>query len=126
MPRAPRLIVTSDESVVYHCMSRTALSGFPMEDVEKDCFMDLTRHLSKIYFAEIFGVTILDNHFHILCRIHPGGDTEIASSSILASFGSVSPEIQTLCDEPSLHPQNLLKAVVQNRMSIPQRGNHSG
>ncbi len=35
MLRASRLIVASDESVVYHCMGRTALPGFPMEDVEK-------------------------------------------------------------------------------------------
>ncbi len=82
MPRAPRLIVTSDESVVYHCMSRTALPGFPMEDVEKDYFWNLARHLSKIYFAEMLGITIMDNHFHILCRIHPGSkysDREIVN-----------------------------------------------
>ena len=34
MPRTSRLIIP-DEKAVYHVMSRTALDGFPLEDVEK-------------------------------------------------------------------------------------------
>jgi len=35
MPRTQRLII-NDESTVYHVMSRTALDGFPLGDIEKD------------------------------------------------------------------------------------------
>ena len=35
MPRTPRLVI-GDETVVYHVMSRTALDGFPLGDIEKD------------------------------------------------------------------------------------------
>jgi hypothetical protein len=33
MPRTSRLIIP-DETAVYHVMSRTALDGFPLQDVE--------------------------------------------------------------------------------------------
>ena len=34
MPRTTRLII-NDETAVYHVMSRTALDGFPLGDIEK-------------------------------------------------------------------------------------------
>jgi hypothetical protein len=33
MPGIPRMVI-NDESTVYHVMSRTALDGFPLRDVE--------------------------------------------------------------------------------------------
>lgn len=41
MPRTQRLII-DDQSTVYHVMSRTALDGFPLRDVEKDFMLALT------------------------------------------------------------------------------------
>jgi len=35
MPRTRRLII-NNETAVYHVMTRTALDGFPLGDVEKD------------------------------------------------------------------------------------------
>jgi len=35
MPRTSRMIITN-EKAIYHVMSRTALDGFPLKDVEKD------------------------------------------------------------------------------------------
>ena len=35
MPRIRRMVI-NDETTVYHVMSRTALDGFPLGDVEKD------------------------------------------------------------------------------------------
>jgi hypothetical protein len=40
MPRTQRLII-NDESTVYHVMSRTALDGFPLGDIEKDFMLNL-------------------------------------------------------------------------------------
>jgi len=40
MPRTQRLII-NDENTVYHVMSRAALDGFPLGDIEKDFMLDL-------------------------------------------------------------------------------------
>jgi hypothetical protein len=36
-------------------MSRTALDGFPIKDVEKDFMLDLMKRFSELYFTEILG-----------------------------------------------------------------------
>ena len=54
MPRTQRLII-NDETAVYHVMSRSALDGFPLGDVEKDFMLDLIRRYSKLYLVEILG-----------------------------------------------------------------------
>ena len=65
MPRIARIKV-SGEPTVYHVMSRTALDGFVLGDVEKDFLLKLMRRLSGLYFAEIIGFCIMGNHF--LCE----------------------------------------------------------
>jgi len=54
MPRFARIKIKG-KPAVYHVMSRTALDGFVMEDVEKDFLLNLIRRLSRLYFAEIIG-----------------------------------------------------------------------
>ncbi|MCW7077498.1 MAG: transposase, partial [Candidatus Syntrophoarchaeum sp.] len=71
MPRIARLIV-KDEEAVYHVMSRTALDGFVMGDVEKDFLLDLIKRLSSVYFTEVLGFCLMGNHFHLLVRMRPG------------------------------------------------------
>ena len=66
MPRTTRLIVPESKTA-YHVISRTALDGFPFGDIEKDQFVKILKRFSKVYFAEITGYTILDNHF--LCEV---------------------------------------------------------
>lgn len=70
MPRTQRLII-NDESTVYHVMSRTALDGFPLGDVEKDFMLDLIRRYAALYLVEILGFCLMGNHFHILVRVFP-------------------------------------------------------
>ena len=50
MPRTSRMII-SDEKAVYHVMSRTALDGYPLKDVEKDFMLDLIKKFSSLYFT---------------------------------------------------------------------------
>ena len=54
MPRTQRLII-KDKSTVYHVMSRTALDGFPLGDIEKDFMLDLNRRYVTLYLVEILG-----------------------------------------------------------------------
>ena len=70
MPRTQRLII-NDESTVYHVMSRTALDGFPLGDIEKDFMLDLIRRYAALYLVEILGFCLMGNHFHILVRMFP-------------------------------------------------------
>jgi REP element-mobilizing transposase RayT len=52
-------------------MSRTALDGFPLGDVEKDFMLDLIRRYSKLYLVEILGFCLMGHHFHILVKMFP-------------------------------------------------------
>jgi REP element-mobilizing transposase RayT len=70
MPRTQRLKI-NDETTVYHVMSRTALDGFPLGDIEKDFMLDLIRRYSALYFVEVLGFCIMGNHFHLLVKIFP-------------------------------------------------------
>jgi len=70
MPRTSRMIVV-DEKAVYHVMSRTALDGFPLKDIEKDFMLDLIKRFSSLYFTEILGFCLMGNHFHLLVKMIP-------------------------------------------------------
>ena len=60
MPRIARIKVKGEETV-YHIMSRSALDGFAMGDVEKDFLLRLLKRLSGLYFAEIIGFCLMGN-----------------------------------------------------------------
>ena len=64
-------MIISDEKAVYHVMSRTALDGFPLKDVEKDFMLDLIKRFSALYFTEILGFCLMGNHFHLLVKMIP-------------------------------------------------------
>jgi putative transposase len=70
MPRIPRMVI-NDETTVYHVMSRTALDGFPLGDIEKDFMLDLIRRYSALYLVEILGFCLMGNHFHLLVKVLP-------------------------------------------------------
>jgi len=70
MPRISRLII-AEEKAVYHVMSRTALDGFPLKDVEKDFMLDLIKRFSALYFTETLGFCLMGNHFHLLVKMIP-------------------------------------------------------
>jgi len=77
MPRIARLIVKEEEAV-YHVMSRTALDGYVLGDVEKDFLLKHITRLAKVYFAEVLGFCIMGNHFHLLVRMETGLDKSSA------------------------------------------------
>ena len=58
MPRTSQMIIDG-EKAVYHVMSRTALDGFPLQDVEKDYMLDLIKRCSALYFAEILSFCLM-------------------------------------------------------------------
>ena len=46
MPRIGRIIVKGEQAV-YHVMSRTALDGYPLGDVEKETLVNLIQKKSR-------------------------------------------------------------------------------
>ena len=64
MARIPRLLVKGEDTV-YHIISRTALPGYVLGDVEKDYLLGLIKNLSSLFFVEVFGFCIMGNHFHL-------------------------------------------------------------
>ena len=45
---------------------------FPLQDVEKDYFVNLAKRKSRLYFTELLGFCIMGNHFRLLVRMLPG------------------------------------------------------
>ncbi len=91
MARIPRIMITG-EPTAYHIMSRTALEGYPIDDVDKDFFVDQVVMLSKLFFVEVLGFCVMGNHFHLLVRMRPGtkySDNELKKR--LAAFYNKEP-----------------------------------
>lgn len=70
MARIPRLI-NSSEPTIYHLMSRTALDGFPLGDVEKEYLLHLMKKFSGLFFVDVLGFCIMGNHFHLVVKMNP-------------------------------------------------------
>ena len=95
MARIPRLLLQG-ESATYHVVSRTALSGFVLGDVEKDHLLAVLRRLSLVYFVEVLGFCLLGNHFHLVVRMHTDEgipDDEIRRRFALARGKDSEPEL---------------------------------
>jgi REP element-mobilizing transposase RayT len=83
MARIPRLTVDG-EPAVYHVISRTALDGFVLGDVEKDYLLSLIQQLSAVCFTEVLGFCLMGNHFHLLIRMQP--EAAFSEDDIRARF----------------------------------------
>ncbi len=49
MARIPRILITGDPTV-YHVISRTALEGFPLADIERDFLVEQIKKASQLLF----------------------------------------------------------------------------
>ncbi len=68
MPRIRRMVVKGEDAV-YHVMSRTALNGFILGDMEKEHLPGQIKKLSPVYFVEVLGFSIIGTHFRLLVRM---------------------------------------------------------
>ena len=85
MARIGRL-VDKNEQAVYHVMSRTALDGYPLGDIEKEFLVDVIKKKSQFYFVDILGYCIMGNHFHLLVRMLP--ETGFTDEDMRQRFGN--------------------------------------
>lgn len=66
-----RRLVDRSRPTIYHVMSRTALDGYPLGDLEKEKFLSLIQLYSKLYFVDVIGFCLMGNHFHLMVRMYP-------------------------------------------------------
>ncbi|EFI33390.1 hypothetical protein Dthio_PD0721 [Desulfonatronospira thiodismutans ASO3-1] len=70
MPRNARFTLPH-RPTVYHVISRTALSGLPLGDIEKNRLLEIIKYFSSIYFVDVLGFCIMGNHWHLAVKIYP-------------------------------------------------------
>ena len=73
MARIPRLLVKGSDAI-YHIISRTALDGFILGDVEKEYLFCLIKQLRSMFLTDVFGFCIMGNHFHLLVKMNNPDD----------------------------------------------------
>lgn len=79
-----RRMVNPYQPTIYHIMSRTALDGFPLTDVDKEYLVGLIEAFSKLYLVDALGFCIMDNHFHLMIRMYP--DDHLTDEDLLAQI----------------------------------------
>jgi len=77
MSRIARML-RPDKTTVYHVISRSALSGFPLNDADKDHLVFLLRKQSKLFFVDVLGFCMMGNHVHLALRVHPESSVDDA------------------------------------------------
>lgn len=70
MARSKRLKPKGEE-VFFHIMSRTVGQEFYLGDVEKEKLFDIIKYYSGFYFVKPIGLTVMNNHFHLLIKSEP-------------------------------------------------------
>ena len=61
MPRIARMVVKG-EPAVCHVVSRTALEGFVLGNVEKEYLVNLIKRLSLVYLTEVLRFCAMGSH----------------------------------------------------------------
>ena len=70
MARTARVKSTGEGTAYYHLMSRASNRQFLFRKAAaKDRLMDLARRAAEFSGVKLIAVTIMDNHFHILCSV---------------------------------------------------------
>lgn len=83
MPRIARFVRES-KSTVYHVISRTALTGLSIHDVDKTYLLNLIKRLKILYCVDVLGFCLMGNHFHLVVRMHP--EDEVSDEEIIKRY----------------------------------------
>jgi REP element-mobilizing transposase RayT len=83
MPRLARFVRDSKRTV-YHVISRTALNGLPIHDVDKTYLLNLIKRLKILYCVDVLGFVLMGNHFHLVVRMHP--EDEISDEEVIKRY----------------------------------------
>jgi REP element-mobilizing transposase RayT len=89
--------VRNDHPTVYHVISRTALPGLPIKAADKDYLLNLTRRLATLYFVDVLGFCLMDNHFHLVVRVYP--ESELSDEELRRRYKAYYGEDQEIGGE---------------------------
>ena len=102
----PHRIKPNHEPTLFHCISRAVGGQFLFDELDKEQFRRLMYKHAAFCEVKILTHTILDNHFHIICRTP--GPVELTDQELLAKlkafYGSQSR--QALEFQNALHKPN--------------------
>jgi REP element-mobilizing transposase RayT len=70
MARPKRLKLIGEEGF-FHITSRTVGQEFFLGDVEKEKLFNIIKYYSGYYFVKPIGLTVMNNHFHLLIKSEP-------------------------------------------------------
>ena len=70
MARTPRIKSSGEGTAYYHIISRCSNRQFLFrKDAAKDRLMDLAKRVAEFSGVKLLALTVMDNHFHILCSV---------------------------------------------------------
>ena len=70
MARTPRIKSSGEGTAYYHLISRCSNKQFLFRKVaSKDRLMDLAKRAAEFSGVKLLALTVMDNHFHILCSV---------------------------------------------------------
>lgn len=80
MPRLKR--IKSEETAVYHCVSRTVNKEHLWHETAKEVFRKQIWATAAFCGVEVLAYCIMTNHVHLLIRVHPGASAELSSEEL--------------------------------------------
>ena len=70
MARTPRIKSSGEGTAYYHLISRCSNRQFLFRKAAaKDRLMDLAKRVAEFSGVKLLAITVMDNHFHILCSV---------------------------------------------------------
>ena len=80
----PHRIKPNHQPTVFHCTSRAVGGQFLFDELDKQHFRDLMYKHAAFCEMKVLTHTILDNHFHIICR--GPGPLKLTNEKLLAKL----------------------------------------
>jgi REP element-mobilizing transposase RayT len=87
MARTPRIKSSGEGTAYYHIISRCSNRQFLFrKDAAKDRLMDLAKRVAEFSGVKLLALTVMDNHFHILCSVTQSNEP-VSQEEIIRRIG---------------------------------------
>jgi REP element-mobilizing transposase RayT len=87
MARTPRIKSLGEGTAYYHLISRCSNKQFLFRKaVVKDRLMELAKRAAEFSGVKLLALTVMDNHFHILCSVTQSSET-VSQEEIIRRVG---------------------------------------
>ena len=87
MARTPRIKSSGEGTAYYHIISRCSNRQFLFrKDAAKDTLMDFAKRVAEFSGVKLLALTVMDNHFHILCSVTQSNEP-VSQEEIIRRIG---------------------------------------